>query len=85
MFGAISLLSKHKANWSWFSFFIELRTCHHRLANNIVELAISQVSSMRDWQLDLCSIVDLLVTMIALVIWHSCKISFDKIVVDFFN
>ena len=62
--------------------FIELRTRHSCLADDVVELAIGQISPVRVGQLDLLAIVDPVEAVIAVVILNPGEVSLYEVIVD---
>ena len=61
---------------------IELRARHSSLANNVVELAASQIRAVRVGQLDLLAIVDPVIGVIAVVILYTCQVTSDEVIID---
>ena len=64
-------------------FIIKLRTCHSSLTNDVVELAIGQISPMGVWKLDHFAVVDPEVTVVTVMVLHPCKVALDKVIVNF--
>ena len=62
--------------------FVELRARHSCLADDVVELAVSQIRTVRVGQFDLLAIVDPVVVVIAVVIWNPSEVPPDEVIVD---
>ena len=68
-----------------FPLFVELRTGQAGLANDVVELAIGHIRPVGVRQFDLLAIVDPVEAVSASMIWNSCEVTLNKVVVDFPN
>ncbi len=62
---------------------IKVRACHSSLTNDVVELAIGQISPMGVWKLDHFAIVDPVVAVVTVMVLHTCKVALDKVIVNF--
>ena len=61
--------------------FVKLRTCHSSLTNDVVELAIGQISPMGVWKLDHFAVVDPEVTVVTVMVLHPSKVALYEVIV----
>ncbi len=62
---------------------VKLWASHSCFANDVVELAIGQISPMRVWKLDQFAVVDPVVAVMTVMVLYPCKVALYKVVVDF--